>query len=114
MNVVVLDGDVSYPPTSGKRLRTLSLMLPLARRHRLTYLARGGARTAEVARRRPGWARAAALLARIEEAEGRIGQALAGYLRAVALGDRRPAALGRAAQLLAEQGRRAEGDEVLR
>jgi hypothetical protein len=41
MNVVIVDGDVSYPPTSGKRLRTLNLMLPLARRHRLTYLARG-------------------------------------------------------------------------
>jgi glycosyltransferase involved in cell wall biosynthesis len=41
MNVVVLDADVSYPPTSGKRLRTLNLMLPLARRHRITYLARG-------------------------------------------------------------------------
>jgi glycosyltransferase involved in cell wall biosynthesis len=43
MNVVVLDGDVSYPPTSGKRLRTLNLLLPLARRHRITYLARGDA-----------------------------------------------------------------------
>ena len=40
MHVVIVDGDVSYPPTSGKRLRTLNLMLPLARRHRLTYLAR--------------------------------------------------------------------------
>src|SRR5438132_2773224 len=41
MNVVVVDADVSYPPTSGKRLRTLHLMLPLAKRHRLTYIARG-------------------------------------------------------------------------
>ena len=41
MNVVLVDGDVSYPPTSGKRLRTLNLMLPLAKRHRITYLARG-------------------------------------------------------------------------
>jgi glycosyltransferase involved in cell wall biosynthesis len=40
MNVVIVDGDVSYPPTSGKRLRTLNLLLPLARRHRVTYLAR--------------------------------------------------------------------------
>jgi glycosyltransferase involved in cell wall biosynthesis len=47
MNVVVLDADISYPPTSGKRLRTLNLMLPLARRHRLTYLARGDAHAAE-------------------------------------------------------------------
>jgi glycosyltransferase involved in cell wall biosynthesis len=41
MNVVILDGDVSYPPTSGKRLRTLNLMLGLAPRHRITYIARG-------------------------------------------------------------------------
>jgi glycosyltransferase involved in cell wall biosynthesis len=41
MNVVIVDGDVSYPATSGKRLRTLNLMLPLARRHRLTYVGRG-------------------------------------------------------------------------
>jgi glycosyltransferase involved in cell wall biosynthesis len=40
MNVVIVDGDVSYPPTSGKRLRTLHLMLRLAGRHRITYIAR--------------------------------------------------------------------------
>ncbi len=48
MHVVVVDGDVSYPPTSGKRLRTLNLMLPLARRHRITYIARGDTRSPEV------------------------------------------------------------------
>ncbi len=40
MNVAILDGDVSYPPTSGKRLRTLNLMLPLAKRHRIVYIGR--------------------------------------------------------------------------
>jgi glycosyltransferase involved in cell wall biosynthesis len=40
MHIVVVDGDVSYPPSSGKRLRTLHLMMRLARRHRLTYIAR--------------------------------------------------------------------------
>jgi glycosyltransferase involved in cell wall biosynthesis len=40
MHVVIVDGDVSYPPTSGKRLRTLNLMLRLAPRHRITYIAR--------------------------------------------------------------------------
>ena len=40
MNTVIIDGDVSYPPTSGKRLRTLNLMLRLARRHRVTYIGR--------------------------------------------------------------------------
>jgi polysaccharide biosynthesis protein PslH len=40
MNVAIVDGDVSYPPSSGKRLRTLNLMLRLARRCRITYIAR--------------------------------------------------------------------------
>jgi glycosyltransferase involved in cell wall biosynthesis len=40
MNVVVVDGDLAYPPTSGKRLRTLNLLLPLAKRHRIIYIAR--------------------------------------------------------------------------
>lgn len=44
MNVVIVDGDVSFPPTSGKRLRTLHLMLRLARRHHVTYAARGDIR----------------------------------------------------------------------
>jgi len=40
MHVVIVDGDVSYPPTSGKRLRTLHLMMRLAERHRITYIGR--------------------------------------------------------------------------
>ncbi len=40
MHTVIIDGDVSYPPTSGKRLRTLHLMLRLAKRHQLTYIGR--------------------------------------------------------------------------
>jgi len=40
MNVAIVDGDVSYPPSSGKRLRTLNLMLRLAGRCRITYIAR--------------------------------------------------------------------------
>src|SRR5947209_4784669 len=40
MHVVIVDGDVSYPATSGKRLRTLHLMLRLARRHQITYIGR--------------------------------------------------------------------------
>jgi glycosyltransferase involved in cell wall biosynthesis len=41
MNVVIVDGDISYPATSGKRLRTLNLMLRLAQRHDITYIGRG-------------------------------------------------------------------------
>ncbi len=40
MHIAVIDGDVSYPATSGKRLRTLHLMLHAARRHRITYIGR--------------------------------------------------------------------------
>ena len=40
MRVVIIDGDVSYPATSGKRLRTLNLMLQLAEHHEIIYLAR--------------------------------------------------------------------------
>ena len=37
---VIVDGDAAYPPSNGKRLRTLNLMLRLARRCRVTYIAR--------------------------------------------------------------------------
>jgi glycosyltransferase involved in cell wall biosynthesis len=40
MHVVIVDGDVSYPATSGKRLRTLNLMLQVAKQHRITYIGR--------------------------------------------------------------------------
>src|SRR5262245_5961766 len=40
MHTVIVDGDVSYPATSGKRLRTLHLMLRLARNHKVTYIGR--------------------------------------------------------------------------
>src|SRR5262249_35796525 len=38
LHVVIVDEELPYPPTSGKRIRTLNLTLRLARRHRLTYL----------------------------------------------------------------------------
>lgn len=41
MKTAIVDGDVCYPPNSGKRLRSLNLLLPLARRHELVYIARG-------------------------------------------------------------------------
>ena len=41
MRVAVVDSDLPYPPTSGKRLRSLHLLLPLAKRHRVTYVCRG-------------------------------------------------------------------------
>jgi glycosyltransferase involved in cell wall biosynthesis len=44
MNVAVIDGDVSYPPSSGKRIRTLNLLLGLAKEFRITYIARSDLR----------------------------------------------------------------------
>src|SRR5947209_19514822 len=38
LNVVLVDEELPYPATSGKRLRTLNLTLRLARRHNITYI----------------------------------------------------------------------------
>jgi glycosyltransferase involved in cell wall biosynthesis len=38
MHIAILDEELPYPMTSGKRLRTLNLLRRLARRHRLTYI----------------------------------------------------------------------------
>src|ERR1700677_2211886 len=50
LHVAIVDEELPYPPTSGKRIRTLNLTLRLARRHRLTYLCHRNA-DAEEARR---------------------------------------------------------------
>ena len=47
MNVVIVNESMPYPPTSGNRIRTLNLMLKLATRHRLTYIARADVGSAE-------------------------------------------------------------------
>src|ERR1700733_208016 len=48
--VAIVDEELPYPPTSGKRIRTLNLTLRLAKRHQLTYLCHRNA-DAEEARR---------------------------------------------------------------
>jgi polysaccharide biosynthesis protein PslH len=48
--VAIVDEELPYPPTSGKRIRTLNLTLRLARRHRLTYLCHRNADPAEASR----------------------------------------------------------------
>ncbi|MBI1914223.1 MAG: glycosyltransferase [Planctomycetes bacterium] len=52
LHVVIVDEELPYPPTSGKRIRTLNLTRRLADRHRLTYLCHRNAdpREAEEAR----------------------------------------------------------------
>ena len=52
LRVVLVDEELPYPPTSGKRIRTLNLTLRLARRHRLTYLCHRNADAAEAGRAR--------------------------------------------------------------
>ena len=41
MKVVIINEGLGYPPKGGNWLRTLNLMLPLARRHEITYVCRG-------------------------------------------------------------------------
>src|SRR5262245_32929971 len=38
LHVVMVDEELPYPPTSGKRIRTLNLTTRLARRHHITYV----------------------------------------------------------------------------
>jgi polysaccharide biosynthesis protein PslH len=47
VNVVIVDADVAYPANSGKRLRTLNLMLRVASRHTVTYVGRCASGTEE-------------------------------------------------------------------
>jgi glycosyltransferase involved in cell wall biosynthesis len=47
LHVVVIDEELPYPPTSGKRIRTLNLTLRLARRHDVTYICHRNADAAE-------------------------------------------------------------------
>jgi hypothetical protein len=47
LHVAMVDEELPYPPTSGKRIRTLNLTLRLAKRHRLTYLCHRNADAAE-------------------------------------------------------------------
>jgi polysaccharide biosynthesis protein PslH len=56
MHVAIIDGDVSYPANSGKRLRTLNLMLHVAKRHQITYFGRCAA-DSEEARSAPAFLR---------------------------------------------------------
>src|SRR5438270_14077297 len=49
LHIVIVDEELPYPPTSGKRIRTLNLVLRLAQRHRLTYLCHRNADPREAA-----------------------------------------------------------------
>jgi glycosyltransferase involved in cell wall biosynthesis len=47
LRVAILDEELPYPPTSGKRIRTFELLRRLARRHHLTFFAHRHADPAE-------------------------------------------------------------------
>ncbi|HLW64313.1 MAG TPA: glycosyltransferase, partial [Gemmataceae bacterium] len=47
MHIAILDEELPYPLTSGKRIRTFNLLQRLAGRHRLTYLCHRNADIAE-------------------------------------------------------------------
>lgn len=48
MHIAILDEELPYPLTSGKRIRTYNLLSRLAGRHRLTYVCHRNADAAEV------------------------------------------------------------------
>src|SRR5947209_12865570 len=50
LDVVLVDEELPYPPTSGKRIRTLNLTLRLAKRHQLTYICHRNADAEEALR----------------------------------------------------------------
>lgn len=50
LHVVMVDEELPYPPTSGKRIRTLNLTLRLARRHHITYVCHRNADAQEARR----------------------------------------------------------------
>jgi glycosyltransferase involved in cell wall biosynthesis len=50
LHVVMIDEELPFPPTSGKRIRTLNLTLRLARRHHITYVCHRNADAQEAKR----------------------------------------------------------------
>src|SRR5207237_5808052 len=50
LHVVMIDEELPYPPTSGKRIRTLNLTERLAARHRVTYVCHRNADADEAGR----------------------------------------------------------------
>src|SRR6478735_6196627 len=49
LNVVIVASELPYPPTAGNRIRTLNLVVRLARRHRITFIAHRNAEAEEAA-----------------------------------------------------------------
>jgi tetratricopeptide (TPR) repeat protein len=99
------------------------LFAQYAEARRQIWLARHGdasglegarSRLEEVARRRPGWSRAALSLAEIDELRGDSDAALEHYRAALEQGDRQTAVVRRVVGLLVERQRYKEADEAIR
>lgn len=56
MKVAIVNEGIGYPPDAGNWLRTLNLMVPLARRHQITYICRGSNDPSAVSRAREYYA----------------------------------------------------------
>jgi glycosyltransferase involved in cell wall biosynthesis len=52
LKVAIVNEGIGYPPDAGNWLRTLNLMLPLAKRHQITYVCRGSKDARAAARAR--------------------------------------------------------------
>src|SRR5437879_4449980 len=50
LQVAIVDEELPFPPTSGKRIRTLNLITRLAQRHHLFYVCHKNADAAEAQR----------------------------------------------------------------
>jgi tetratricopeptide (TPR) repeat protein len=85
-----------------------------ARRGDRAALTAAAALAQELASRRPEWARVPLLRACVAELAADVPRAIDEYRRAFDLGERQPSVAGRLARLLAERGRDAEADDVLR
>src|SRR6266508_2869825 len=48
MHIAILDEELPFPMTAGKRIRTLNLLQRLAKRHRLTYICHRNADRIEI------------------------------------------------------------------
>jgi tetratricopeptide (TPR) repeat protein len=93
----------------GEALR----LVVLARQGDMQQLDKARSLLAEVAKRRPDWARVPVLEATIAELQGDPARVLDASLQAIERGERNPTIVRRAVELLNAQGRTAEADRVV-
>lgn len=107
--IEAIEGDGG---TLGRYSRARQIIAK-ARGERSTELRPARALLAEVATRRPTWARVPLAEGEIDELQGNINAAIAHYLRAIDLGERDVRVTRHVLQLLSDQGRHEEANLVL-